>query len=236
MKLKTLAIATGMIFGSAAAVAAPYQIEVGANYLHFDADNGGSDGAFGVRAEYHFAPVQTTNHPLAEAAFLERSTNVYVAASEDFDVLSLGGELYIPNTMFYVSADVTRTDFNGSDTTVSGALGVMPIDGLLVRTEFTEDGYDANIHLKYVTAIGAVNYLNVEAAYQDTDFDDYLSISADFYIDRTFSVGAGYADEFGTDVFSLRARKFFTNEISGELELSDSDWGTGILVGASVRF
>ncbi|MDQ2077597.1 putative porin [Marinimicrobium sp. ABcell2] len=235
MKLKALAIATGMIFSSAV-MAAPYQVEVGANYQHWDVDGGGSDGAFGVRGEYHFAPVQTGNHPLAEAAFLERSTNVYAEANDDFDHLTLGGELYIPNTMFYVAAEVFRTDYNGSDTGVAGAVGIMPIDGLLVSTRFTDDGYDANVSVKYVTAIGTVNYLNVEGTYQDGDFDDYLSVSADFYIDRTFSVGAGYADEYGNDVFSLRARKFFTSEISGELQLSDSDWGTGVLVGASIRF
>lgn len=236
MKLKALAVATACVFGSAAAVAAPYQIEAGASYYHLDRDSGGSDGAFGVRGEYHFAPVQTREHPLAEAAFLERSTNVYAQGADDFDALSIGGEFYVPNSMFYVAADVSRYDYGSSDTVVTGTFGVLPLDGLLITTSVTDDGYDANVSAKYVTAIGSVNYLNVEATYQDDDWDDYLSIGADFYIDRTFSVGGSYEDSYGLDVFSLRTRKFFTNEISGELALSDSDAGTGILIGAAIRF
>lgn len=236
MKLKTLAVASALVFGSAAAVAAPYQIEAGASYYHFDRDGGGSDGSFGVRGEYHFAPVQTRNHPLAEAAFLERSTNVYAQSAEDFDVLSVGGEFYVPNTMFYVAADVSHYDYARSDTVVTGTFGVLPLDGLRITTSVTDDGYDANVSVKYVTALGAVNFLNVEASYQDDDWDDYLSIGADFYIDRTFSVGGSYEDVYGDDVFTLRTRKFFTEQFSAELALSDSDWGTGILIGAAMRF
>src|SRR5690625_7507275 len=115
MKLKTLAVATALVFGSAAAVASPYQIEGSASYYHLDRDSGGSDGAFGVRGEYHFAPVQTRNHPLAEAAFLERSTNVYAQGADDFDALSFGGEPYVANTLVYVAADVSRYDYGSSD-------------------------------------------------------------------------------------------------------------------------
>src|SRR5690625_447531 len=138
--------------------------------------------------------------------------------------------------MFYVAADVSRYDYGSSDTVVTGTFGVLPIDGLRITTSVTDDGYDANASVKYVTAIGSVNYLNVEGTYQDDDLDDYLSIGADFYIDRTFSFGGRYEVFYGVDVFSLCLRKFFTIDISGERALRDRDCGIGILIGAAMCF
>ncbi len=235
MKFKSLALATAFTLTSGMAVANSYQSEVGANYT--DVENG--DGAFGIYGEFHFSPVQTRNHPLAEAAFLERSTNVYAAADNDFDALTVGGELYVPDTMFYVGGRVARVDTaNGDETTLFATLGLTPIDGLLVTTEFSEDGYDANISAKYVTSLGGGNFVNLEGTYQDTDFnDDILSLAADFYFDRTWSVGAGYTDFLGNDRFTLRTEKFFTNEISGNLAFTDADvGGDTVTIGAAIRF
>lgn len=232
MKVKTLALATAMTLASGAAMANSYQGEIGANYTDVD----GGDGAFGIRGEFHLNPVQTRNHPLAEAAFLERSTNVYAEANNDFDQLTLGGELYIPDTMFYVGARVERWDNGTSDTTAYATLGLTPIDGLRVTTEFSDDGYDANIAAKYVVDLGAGNFANFEGEFRDGDFDDYLSLMADFYFDRTLSVGAGYTDWYGVDEFTLRARNFFTREVSGEISFTDSDAGDRIMIGAAIRF
>ncbi len=235
MKIKSLALATAFTLASGVAVANSYQSEVGASYT--DVENG--DGAFGIYGEIHFAPVQTRNHPLAEAAFLERSTNVYASANDDFDLLTVGGELYVPDTMFYVGGRVTRVDnAAGDETTAFATLGMTPIDGLLVTTEFSEDGYDANISAKYVTSLGGGNFVNLEGIYQDTDFDDdILSLGADFYFDRTWSVGAVYTDFVGNDRFTLRTEKFFTNEISGNLAFTDADLGGDtVTIGAAIRF
>ncbi|MGD8175705.1 putative porin [Marinimicrobium sp. ARAG 43.8] len=234
MKMKSLAVATVLAASSGLAVAAPYQAEVGASYT--DVEHG--DGAFGMYGEFHFNPVQTRNHPLAEAAFLERSTNVYAAAADDFDALTVGGELYIPDTMFYVGARISRWDYgNDDDTTVYATLGLTPIDGLLVTTEFSDDGYDANIAAKYVTSLGGGNFINLEGQYYDGDYDDYVSVGADFYFDRTWSVGAAATDNFGDDQFTLRTEKFFTEYVSGRLAYTDSDFaGDTFTIGAAVRF
>ncbi len=232
MKFKSLALATAFAFSSGFAVA-DYQSEVGANYT--DVEDG--DGAFGVYGQMHFSPVQTRNHPLAEAAFLERSTNVYAAAGDDFDSLTVGGELYVPDTMFYIGARVNRVDTGADDeTTAYATLGLTPIDGLLVTTEFSEDGYDANLSAKYVTSLGGGNFVNLQGTYQDSDFDDMLSLFADFYFDRTFSVGAGYTDFYGNDQFTLRTEKFFTEEVSGNLAFTDTDFGNAFTIGAAIRF
>lgn len=233
MKFKSLALATAFTLTSGAAVANSYQAEVGADYT--DVENG--DGAFGIHGEFHFSPVQTRNHPLAEAAFLERSSNVYAAADNDFDVLTVGGELYVPDTMFYVGGRVARVDNSGGDdTTLFATLGLTPIDGLRITTEFSEDGYDANISAKYVTSLGGGNFVNLEGGFYEGDVEDTLTLAGDFYIDRTFSVGAMYAD-YGFDEFTLRTEKFFNNEVSGNLSFTDSDFrGNVITFGGNVRF
>lgn len=232
MKIKSLALATAMVFSSGLALADSYQAEIGANYTDVD----GGDGSFGLYGEFHFTPVQTRNHPLAEAAFLEKSSNVYAAADDDFDVLTVGGELYIPDTMFYVGASAVRVDNGESDTTLFATLGLTPIDGLLVTTQFSEDGYDANIQAKYVTSLGGGNFVNLEGNFYEGDNDDLLSLFADFYFDRTFSVGAGYTDWFGTDQFTLRTEKFFNEQVSGTLSFTDSDGGNSFMIGGAMRF
>ncbi|WP_036188627.1 putative porin [Marinimicrobium agarilyticum] len=232
MKFKSLALATAFAFSSGFAVA-DYQSEIGADYT--DVEDG--DGAFGMYGELHFSPVQTRNHPLAEAAFLERSSNVFARGGNDFDLLTVGGELYVPDTMFYVKAEVVRDDrFADSDTTAYATLGLTPIDGLRVTTTFSDDGYDANLSAKYVTSLGGGNFVNFQGEYADGDFDDYLSLGADFYFDRTFSVGAAYADDMGNDVFTLRTEKFFNEEVSGNLAFTDTDFGNAFTIGAAIRF
>lgn len=232
MKIKTLAVATAMIVSSGLASANSYQGEVGATYTDVDGD----DGAFGIRGEFHLNPVRTRNLPLAEAAFLQQSSNVYAEANDDFDSLTVGGELYIPDTMFFVGAGVNRISNGGSDTTLFATLGLTPINGLLITTDFTDDGYDANIGAKYVVDLGAGNFANFEGEYRDGDVEDYLRLDADFYFDRTLSIGAGYADNYGGDEFTLRARNFFTEEISAEIAYTDSDWGDRIMIGGAIRF
>jgi len=232
MKIKTLAVAAAMVFSSGLAGANSYQGEVGATYTDVD----GGDGSFGLRGEFHLNPVQTRNLPLGEAAFLQQSSNIYAEANDDFDSLTVGGELYIPDTMFYVGAGVNRVSNGGSDTSLFATLGLTPIEGLLVTTDFSDDGYDANIAAKYVVDLGAGNFANFEGEYRDGGNNDYLRLDADFYFDRTLSIGAGYTDNFGGDEFTLRARNFFTEEVSGEISFTDSEWGDRIMIGGAIRF
>jgi hypothetical protein len=234
MKIKALAAAIVLSMTSGAVLAQDYQFDVGVDYT--DVEDG--DGAFGAYAEYHFSPVDTADRPLAEAAFLTKSSNVYVRGAADFDVANVGVEFYIPNSMFFVAADFQRTDFGGgSDNTWSARLGITPIDGLLITTTVPEEDYEVNLQAKYVTALGGNNFLNLEADYQDGgDFDDSYSLFADYYFSRSFSFGVGYAEVFGSDVYTIRTRNFFTETFSGELSYTDYDSGSAINVGASLRF
>lgn len=239
MKIKTLAAALAFTCASGIAVAQDYQFEVGANFTNTDIDNGGSDDSFGAYGQYHFQPVRVGSNPLAEAAFINRSSHVELRASNDFDALHGSVDFYIPDTIFFVGADVVRTDYDGADTENDwGArFGLTPITGLLVWTEYMDEvGYDFNVNAKYVLPLGGGNFLNLEGGYADYDHNDVLSVAADFYFDQTFSIGAGYTDYDWDDAFQLRARKFFTPEISGQIAFTKRDDFDTLTVGASFRF
>src|SRR5690606_17042122 len=90
--------------------------------------------------------------------------------------------------------------------------------------------------VKYVMDLGYTNALNLEAGHTNGDHYDSTYIYGDFYFNHTFSVGAGYQDEFDNDIFTLRTRKFFNHQFSGELAFSKADDGKGFSVGASMRF
>ncbi len=238
MRIKPLS-AAALLLTSSLTLAQSYQFEVGVNATHYDPKHGGSDTQLGAYGEYHFTRVQTANRPLAEAGFLQRSSNIYAFAHQDLDVLQAGAEFYIPNSIFYVAAEVIRVDLPGQPRNNDWGvrLGLTPIEGLLVWTSYyDEPGYDANIHAKYVMDLGHLNYLNIEAGFHDYDHDNSYYLFSDFYFNPTFSAGVGYNDWGDDDGFTIRTRKFFNPTIAGEASFTKLDSGNALLVGASLRF
>ncbi len=229
-------------------LAQSYQVEVGAAVSKSDSDAPERDvdsiSAFG---EYHFNPVQTRNHPLAEAAYLEESSNVFAVANlqevgpTDVHAATAGIEYFVPNTIFYARAELVVSRYDGegvddSETDWSATAGFSPVGNLLLTTTYVEEtGYDANISAKYVTGLGAGNYLNVEATIWDTDSETFKSLGVDYYLDRTLSVGVLVEDQEDTGV-GVRARKFFTPELSGGVSFFNSDANDTLRVDAAYRF
>ena len=125
--LKQLALTTALIasFGTAHA----YQAEINANYENtsFDGDSEDLD-TFGIGGKYYLNGVNTKNSPLAEAAFVSKASNIglgYANSSIDedgadleIDTVGLNGEFFIPNSQFYVSGSLNR-----SEVTVEGEFG-----------------------------------------------------------------------------------------------------------------
>ncbi|WP_193911451.1 putative porin [Cellvibrio polysaccharolyticus] len=239
MKKKILAASMLALLGSGAALAQPYQIEAGASLNHVDADHASSDTQFGAYGIYHFNQVQTANRPLAEAAFLQRSSNAYVRSSQDFDLIQAGAEFYIPDTIFYVAAELLRTDYDNSDHNNDWGVraGVTPLEGLLVFTQYYDEvGYDFNVHAKYVMDLGYSNALNLEAGYTDFDHHNAVYVYGDYYFNRSFSAGVGYNDIHDNDAFTVRARNFFTPAIAGEAAFTKGNNFDQFTIGASIRF
>ena len=196
--LPTIIAAAGLLVAPFALSANTYQSEVSLTYA--DVENTfETDGYFvGLDGKYYFAPVNTNNHPLAEAAFIEKVSNVYVNLGNyeykesgyrsDFYLRTLGADFYIPNTMFYLGAGVHEYKSKSSyaenanfdainysskwDSTWFVKAGIAPITGLLVWSEFTEDvdvSDEWNINGKYVLPLSGEQALNIEASYKKSD-------------------------------------------------------------------
>lgn len=246
MKLKLITVASGLLVSSLT-LADTYQTDLRASVSRYDNNYYSSDtNDYMLEGAYYFDAVKTTNLPLAEAAYLNKSSNVFASVydrpeqhhNRSLQSFALGAEVYIPENFLYVKAGVVRRSSNYSDRDDwFTAVGVTPIDGLLLTTEYFHDaGYDANIHAKYVTDIGSGQFINLEAAYTDADSGSQIELGGDFYFDNTFSVGALVSDyDWGTD-YTVRTRKFFTESFSADLAYTDAEQGNIVTLGANLRF
>lgn len=181
--LKQLALTTALIasFGTAHA----YQAEINANYENtsFDGDSEDLD-TFGISGKYYLNGVITKNSPLAEAAFLSKASNIglgYANSSIDedgadleIDTVGLNGEFFIPNSQFYVSGSLNRSELTvegefgkASDDNVGYALeaGYLPVDGLLIAAGVAKENLDP----MYVSKNGFIDtFSNISAVADDT--------------------------------------------------------------------
>lgn len=279
MKLKLLPtiIAAAGFLTAPFALAATYQSEISTSYADIDISDDSEEGYFvGIEGKYYFSPVDTTSHPLAEAAFIEKASNIYLGLGNyefkdtgdrlDIYQRSLGIDFYIPNTMFYLGAGVNeyKSKYSwpaegsfdaGSDSTKWDSAwfvkaGIAPVSGLLVWSEFTEDvdvSDEWNINGKYVIPLSGEQALNIEASYEKSDVsyaDDIIAGAVDYYLDRHLSLGAGFINssfdssddnESTTDYF-IRARNFFTDNVSMELSYTDGDYESSLMLGGTIRF
>ena len=191
---------------------------------------------------YYLAPVRTDGLPLAEAAFLNRSSFVRGAAvrseigSEKIDIFSASLGYYMPDTIFFGRLGVSYADdFDGDQTNINGSFGITPIDGLLLFTNFDEHGWDPNVTAKYVGKMANSHYYSIVASAVDPDEGDTdVSLEFDYYLDNTFSVGAGYGS--AGDTFSLRAQKFFTPSFAVGAHVNTGDDGDGFGANVTWRF
>ncbi|WP_180002598.1 MULTISPECIES: putative porin [unclassified Acinetobacter] len=248
---KKLTLATVLIASLGTAHA--YQAEVGGTIALVDPDNGDTSTGFAIDGTYYFNPVQVKNSPLNEAAFLNRASNINAAVSYiDYDLFdvttfNVGVEYFVPNSDFYVSGNIgqssTDTPIGDDDTTIySAELGYLPVPGLLVAVGLAGydndagDDVDPTLRAKYVTQVGQYD-MNFEGGASFGDLDAY-SLGADLYLDKTFSVGLGYSDSDidNSDVFTIRAKKFFNQQVSLEGSIDFADEGNIFGVRGAYRF
>jgi hypothetical protein len=198
---------------------------------------------WGLGATFYFEPVKTDGVPLAEAAFLNRSSFVGAGVvrselgDEKLDAFGAGIGYYLPNTIFYGELNFTYLDdFGGDQSRVSGALGVAPIDGLLVTSRFDEDGWDPNVRARYVGKFPNAHFFAATVdVYEEQSGDDIdFALGFDYFFDTTFSAGATLS-EYSSQ---LRAEKFFTPRFSvgAHFDIGDDDLGDGFGARVSWRF
>ena len=237
-RLTTLFLA-GML-ACAAAQADDYRFELAGSFDRLSIDNSPDADIFSVGGIFYLKPVPTDGLPLAEAAFLNRSSFVSATlarldfAGENADLFDASFGYYIPNTMFYARVGVTKVDEDlgaDDDTIVNGSFGITPIDGLLVYTDFSEDGWDPNATAKYVGKFGNDHYYNAIVSVLDPDEGDVdIGLDFDYYLDHTFSIGGGVSS--GSDNITVRAEKFFMPNfaVGGRVFFGDDGDGLGATV------
>lgn len=246
--MKKLALASALLATLATAnVAQAYQYDVGAGVSRTDPDVGKATNDLSVEGTYYFAPVDVKNYPLAEAAFMNRASNVGAAITYGKDSpttntnIQLGGEYYVPNSDFYVGAgyakDETKTSgVKDSIENYSAEVGMLPMPNLLVAVGVVDNsqGTDPTLRAKYVYKLGA-NDVNLEAKASFGDADVF-NVGADYYIDRTLSVGAAYTDNGNSDSFGIRARKFISQDVSVQAAVDFGDNADVFGVSGTYRF
>ncbi|MDQ2075142.1 putative porin [Marinimicrobium sp. ABcell2] len=238
MKIKSLAVLTALSLCSALATAAPYQTEINGAYINFD-----DSDDFNLRAAYYFSPVESSGSPLAEEAFLGRASGVYLdydRLESDFeprDRVNVGLEYYIPNSIFYVGANVVHItelddgfDSDGSDTDWGLTFGIAPIEGLLVTTSYR---VAPKLHTPRLTQF--IQYFTTIAEEDRSGYDFNLSAKyvAQLEGETAIKLTVTYADERWGDMVSIGADYFFDSTFS--VGIWREDIGESTLAGYGIR-
>ncbi|WP_049632021.1 putative porin [Cellvibrio sp. pealriver] len=215
MKLLTAIIAATGFAAAPFAFSSTYQGEVTAAYSDVNPDATSTDAyEAGIQGKYYFSPVDTSQHPLAEAAFLEKASNIYVSAAtkewkgdgfrSDIYAREIGIDFYIPDSIFYLGAGVrenkNQTKFAADPDNGSGEVrfgmpwqsqwfvkaGVSPVDGLLVWSEFVED-----VDVSEQWNING-KYVIALAGEKALNFEASYENSDDFFPAETWSAAADF--------------------------------------------
>jgi hypothetical protein len=127
-------------------------------------------------------------------------------------------------------------------------VGYLPTPGLLLavgvagRDDDNQNDTDPTVRAKYVKQLAGDTALNLEGKARFNDNNDSYDVGADYYLDRTLSLGANYErtsfdnTDADVDAFGLRARKFFSENISAEGRVGFGDDATTFGVRGTYRF
>jgi hypothetical protein len=257
---------------AAQANAQSYQFEGSANYSH---DKGnkpftskGDQASF--YGSYYFSPVTTDNHPLEEAAFLEKNSSVSLAylngkstESNTYDggffrakydsesknsVVLVSASTYLLDGLVYIGGVVSYFDTKNTNTTVVASdtfsdlnytettkgtesdddwrinLGMAPVTGLLIWSEFQKDidvDKSWNLNAKYVLEFNG-SALNIQGGLGK---NAYAFLSTSFAVDtnsvKLNFVGIEGEDDEGLNSVYLIGDYYFNNTLSLGLGVSD---------------
>lgn len=212
-----------------------YEIETGAKAGILNPEHNSTGYTLGVSGTYYLKNVRNNNLPWAESAFTNKASHIKAEAewndvgASKLNTYSVSGEYFIPQSLFVAGAKLSHSNVSDS-THYSAEVGYVPLNNLLVAvgaTGFTsdgKDGIDPTIRAKYLTKLLG-NDVNVEGKMSFGDLKEY-NLSADYYLDKTLSVGADYYQDKISDhkVFGIKAEKFLNPNASlgGRIAFGDA--------------
>ena len=176
------------------------------------------------------------------------------AFNTNLDGLAASVDYYIPGTMFYAEVGANHREYitglsstfvlTENDTSWFGAIGIAPLDGLLITTSLRERGYDPNLTARYVGELPNDHFYagSVSIVAPDGGKTEY-GIDFDYYLDRTFSLGVGYQTFsrggggfwLGEDRWEVRAEKFFSKSWAAGISANTADRSNGFGVNVTWR-
>lgn len=248
MKKQYLGVAVAMVLSSAA-LAEGYDVELRGGLDSFDPEYGDSVELYRAGGTFYFNTVDSEGGPLAEAAFLNRASNMSAAFTyadnngTDITSTNLGVEVFLPNSILYGAFNYSMVDVAGEDDDSWNArLGITPIDGLLLTTTKTQDvDYDPNIQAKYVMELAGGQALNLHGAINFADSTTFYTAGMDYYLTAQTSLGFEYSDatDRASDVFetyTVRGKHFFNETVYLAAHYTNTEFVDTVGVDVGVRF
>lgn len=226
--------ALGAILSSTYVSADDYQSEISAVYFNSDSDHTDSSG-YGIGGRYFFNPVNTSQGPLAEAAFLQRASSValnYTRSESDHaysdldgftsqgsgedDNYSLRADFYVPNSIFYAGLTVSHGEYSYRERVQHNA--EFPSE------TFNQQGSETDIGA--VLGITPIDGLRISSAFhEDYDISEDWNLSARWVTDTmgpTIALIGDYGYAGGLDVVNLGVDYYIDRSFSIGLTHSDA--------------
>lgn len=222
--MKKLALVSALLSSIIGLNAHAYQTESFGAYEHIDMD-GAKINSAAISGKYYFKSVQTRSAPLAEAAFLDKASSIgggysYSKMKDDedlvdfqFNALGLESEIFIPDSQFYVSGALHRTNVKatvhglGSESDNGNGYefeaGFLPINGLLLAVGVAD--FSESMNPVKIAKYGFVtNFSNAAVVSGEND-------------DTAVSLRAKYVSEIAGYYTNLEAQTYIGDETSYRL-------------------
>ncbi|MES2662085.1 MAG: putative porin [Pseudomonadota bacterium] len=236
---RNIAWITASALGFVGIQAQAYQYEIGVLYGHADLPLSGLTGAesdtLGIGGDFYLTPVDVTNRPRGEAAFLAQATSFgvsylstdfeddFTGLDEDESALVVGGRYVDVGSGLVLEADIFAADADGYR--IAGGMYISDDSQVLLSWASDDESQvdELGVGFKSVTPYIGDSFLGLEADISRSSIDsdgvdaDWTTISADgtYFVTPLASFGVGLG--FGSgDIDSTEYRVF------GELFLNDN--------------
>ncbi|MGS0725722.1 putative porin [Shewanella sp. 0m-11] len=251
MRKSTTALAILLCLSSASAVAVQdnaYQHEAGLSYKTNSEEI--SDGIWDVNYRYYFKGVDQSKGPYALNGFLAQESNIG-ASYTNFNSIDLDSTVvdgtFVFDSNWFIAANYQRVDYTSSDYNAYGAEVGYYFNETSSVSAFYNDGSDNvvstyGLKARSYYALQSTAGIDFNASWLHHDLDDVLNVSADWYVNNSWSVGAGYTNSDLDDAFDVRTAYWLriSDNFSANFQVSkvlDSDYdGVGLGLGLVGRF
>lgn len=241
--MKKLSLITALLSSFIGFNANAYQAESTIAYEYIDMDGGKTNGA-AISGKYYFNPVQTRSAPLAEAAFLDKASSIgggysYSKLKDDedfgdlqFNILGIETEIFIPDSQFYISGALHRTNVKATINGLGSAskngngyefeVGFLPINGLLLAVGVAD--LSESLNPVKVAKYGFITNLNNAAIVSGEDDDTAVSLRAKYVTQlggyyTNFEAQSYFGDE---TTYRLAADLYLDPTLSVGVSIADS--------------